>query len=797
VLKPLGNNRVAIGLDITPGAEGTFDFSETYRYATFDDYCDKAWFQSYNPETRYLTLWATQGTPSTTVSVSPWEWETGSPVLLFGEVDDKAIFRANGYHSFDGSALVSLPSPYDVLSDGGILALPEELYRNGEFFAIKWTNNWDERCASATLWKTEDCIEYQMVKVLAELPYETDYPDVTQVYFSEAYEDGFYFGITYYDWKPTGYAPPYYRRDQVWKTDGTVANTVTVLDQTLDMTIREPWYWFPSDDSGLADVNGTVYLRGSNAGDGFTGRELYTTTGIVKDIAEGVGSSSPMFLTNANGALYFTADDGIHGRELWRSDGTEANTVMVSDGGEVTSVIGALNDRVLYVVQDSQLWSTDGTTTVKLHSSASLDGIVAARLRSSLPLAGDKFFFAATDSTHGTELWMTDGTPGGTELLADMGPASSLPTNLTMTDEMLYFIANDGVHGREIWRLADVSLKGLSHKANPAEDISQLALTYNTLGTKPFTVTFFTSDDGSYDEGTDQEILQFEVSSEEIKSNPLLIGLAPKYAGDTFESPDDVFMPGEHTLWIDPTGTLLEERLLDPNTEHILAVLEAESGTSVVPFRGFYQKEPEQPAVIRTGPGTKDFATVTAAGSDDVTLKFRAEGVVSEQSVTAYSPTKVLILTSDQNDDIRAVGTVPIIAKAGSGADVLIGGGGSDKLFGGTGDDTLEGGGGDDTLLTESNKLIEDPDATAKSSPAYTWYFLAMAHQANEQPEEAKKWLDKATEWTDKVVRQDEEGTASLSWNRRLTLRLLREEAEAMIEEDEKREEHKTVEPEP
>jgi tetratricopeptide (TPR) repeat protein len=87
--------------------------------------------------------------------------------------------------------------------------------------------------------------------------------------------------------------------------------------------------------------------------------------------------------------------------------------------------------------------------------------------------------------------------------------------------------------------------------------------------------------------------------------------------------------------------------------------------------------------------------------------------------------------------------------------------------------------------LAEANKLLEDPDSSAMSSPAYTWYFLAMAHQANKQAEVAKKWLDKATEWTDKVVREDEEGTNPLSWNRRLTLKLLREEAETMIEKNE------------
>ena len=81
-----------------------------------------------------------------------------------------------------------------------------------------------------------------------------------------------------------------------------------------------------------------------------------------------------------------------------------------------------------------------------------------------------------------------------------------------------------------------------------------------------------------------------------------------------------------------------------------------------------------------------------------------------------------------------------------------------------------------------ANKLIEDPETGSTSSPAYNWYFLAMAHHKLGHEAEAEKWLDKANEWTDKVIRENEEGTTTLAWNRRLTLKLLRTEAEGMIE---------------
>jgi tetratricopeptide (TPR) repeat protein len=65
-------------------------------------------------------------------------------------------------------------------------------------------------------------------------------------------------------------------------------------------------------------------------------------------------------------------------------------------------------------------------------------------------------------------------------------------------------------------------------------------------------------------------------------------------------------------------------------------------------------------------------------------------------------------------------------------------------------------------------------------SPAPMWFFLAMAHQRSGHAQESRRWLDKATKLMEKES-QNPRSEASRSWNRRLTLRLLRREAENLL----------------
>jgi len=80
--------------------------------------------------------------------------------------------------------------------------------------------------------------------------------------------------------------------------------------------------------------------------------------------------------------------------------------------------------------------------------------------------------------------------------------------------------------------------------------------------------------------------------------------------------------------------------------------------------------------------------------------------------------------------------------------------------------------------LTRLVERMEEPDRTMTISPAYAWYFLAMAHQALGRPDDAVTWLEKADQWTEQELRDEE---TPPSWKRRLTLEGLRDEANDLI----------------
>jgi WD40 repeat protein/tetratricopeptide (TPR) repeat protein len=87
--------------------------------------------------------------------------------------------------------------------------------------------------------------------------------------------------------------------------------------------------------------------------------------------------------------------------------------------------------------------------------------------------------------------------------------------------------------------------------------------------------------------------------------------------------------------------------------------------------------------------------------------------------------------------------------------------------------------------LMEAEPFFQALDATLPTSPAYTWFYLAMAHHRLGHADEAKKFLDKAAAWMDEETREPKAPTPPRpAWNRRLTLKLLSDEAHTLLKTD-------------
>ena len=120
-------------------------------------------------------------------------------------------------------------------------------------------------------------------------------------------------------------------------------------------------------------------------------------SGLVMDIHPGISSTyQPENLVTMGGILYFTADDGVHGRELWRSDGTLGGTYMLKDLTPPTQTIV-------------------GGALVDINPGTDFGEIVAG---------DEKIFFSAAagdERFNGIrELYVTDGTEEGTEQVSNI-----------------------------------------------------------------------------------------------------------------------------------------------------------------------------------------------------------------------------------------------------------------------------------------------------------------------------------------------------------------------------------------
>jgi ELWxxDGT repeat protein len=261
---------------------------------------------------------------------------------------------------------------------------------------------------------------------------------------------------------------------ELWVTDGTAAGTRLVLDinpqrspfpPASDCDDRETTGLSSNPTDFVAFRGGAIFV----ADDGVHGRELWITNGTragtrqLRDLRPGAQSSALHDLTAFRNAVYFVASAQGNGEALWRTDGTSGGTVLVDDlkiGGTpswATSLTVAGNQLFFAGTNEStgpELWASRGDAA-STRLVADLRPGAPGSYPQELTAVGNVILFAATDGEHGLEPWRSDGTAAGTVPLGDLNPGldASSPGPFTRAGSSVFTGAYDAAHGRELWAI--------------------------------------------------------------------------------------------------------------------------------------------------------------------------------------------------------------------------------------------------------------------------------------------------------------------------------------------------------
>jgi ELWxxDGT repeat protein len=218
----------------------------------------------------------------------------------------------------------------------------------------------------------------------------------------------------------------------LYRTDGSVTGTERLADLEVST-----FSWFPT----IKALGDRLYF-GFN---GPNGVELHSmdTNGVIGEVANinPDGSSWPWLVGVINEELYFFADDGVHGIELWKTDGTALGTQMLADmtpGNDSSWLRGnwpawtgywssfSVSDGFGYLFIEGEggwqgaddrisLWRTDGTVSGTLSIMNSLGAARPVWYIAPTFVRGRLYFAAQSPlALGGSQLWSTDGTPRGT-----------------------------------------------------------------------------------------------------------------------------------------------------------------------------------------------------------------------------------------------------------------------------------------------------------------------------------------------------------------------------------------------
>ena len=194
-----------------------------------------------------------------------------------------------------------------------------------------------------------------------------------------------------------------------------------------------------------------------------------TNAELVSDI-NGTSGYDPIPFAAINNKLLFFATTSVFGTELFVTDGTNSGTSILKDiypgdtgilSNFIRDQFAVLNSELYFWTkgQDNKyfLWKTDGTTTGTLQITPDNDGFFYPS--DVMIVYNNMIYFDARKNSFDNynKLFRTDGTASGTVLFQDIPitiNTESNPTDFIVYNNLLYYSAgnDNGAFGKELWR---------------------------------------------------------------------------------------------------------------------------------------------------------------------------------------------------------------------------------------------------------------------------------------------------------------------------------------------------------
>ncbi|RFS13754.1 3-coathanger stack domain-containing protein [Emticicia sp. C21] len=255
---------------------------------------------------------------------------------------------------------------------------------------------------------------------------------------------------------------------ELWISDGTEGGTSILKDIYSGFGSSSP--------SGFIELNGKFIFRADSYN---MGSEVWITDGttngtkLIKDIYSGYYSSYPQDFLKVGNTVFFSATDGISGRELWKTNGTAEGTLLVKDIN-LTSILDEsltfssystrrkfidINGKLFFLANSGsegfELWKSDGTSAGTTLVKDFIAGPASPEF-SNFQVTGSFLYFSVKDNADNRYYYRTDGTAEGTIEVSKLNPSlefENVYTLISINNQYFYFSAYNSLVGYELFKV--------------------------------------------------------------------------------------------------------------------------------------------------------------------------------------------------------------------------------------------------------------------------------------------------------------------------------------------------------